>query len=322
MYDSARDLIDSLASTPDALEGLLAGVDGTSPTGPAAATRAGTSSRWSVTCATPRSALSSACGRCATRTIRSWPGTTRTPGPSSGTTRARTCAGRWRRSRGHRADARGRAAGAPRGRLGARRQPRGTGPDHDPEPHDPHRDPRPAAPGPGRPGASRGAGGVSRSRCRAATGLRCRAATPGDAAAIARIYNDGHRGPARHLRDPARTPADVAAWFDGRHPLVVIEDETASSSPSPRRPRTGPGPATTGSPSSRSTSPVPRAGGVPAGWRWKASWRPRPPRASGSWCHECSSRTTRAAGCCASSASARWASTSVTVASTGAGATS
>jgi L-amino acid N-acyltransferase YncA len=55
-------------------------------------------------------------------------------------------------------------------------------------------------------------------------GPRLRAATPHDAAAIARIYNDGIDGRLATFETRPRTAADVVAWFDGRHPIVVVED--------------------------------------------------------------------------------------------------
>lgn len=51
-----------------------------------------------------------------------------------------------------------------------------------------------------------------------------RAASPDDAEAITRIYNDGIRDRVGTFETRARTPADVRAWFDGRHPIVVVED--------------------------------------------------------------------------------------------------
>lgn len=50
-----------------------------------------------------------------------------------------------------------------------------------------------------------------------------RAATPADAAAIARIYNEGIRDRVGTFETRERTVEDVQAWFDGRHPIVVVE---------------------------------------------------------------------------------------------------
>jgi phosphinothricin acetyltransferase len=57
--------------------------------------------------------------------------------------------------------------------------------------------------------------------------MRARAATPADAATIARIYNDGIDDRVATFETRHRTAADVERWFDGRHPVVVVEDEGA-----------------------------------------------------------------------------------------------
>ncbi len=70
--------------------------------------------------------------------------------------------------------------------------------------------------------------------------LLSRPATPGDAAAIARIYNEGLEDRVATFETRPRSDADVRAWFDGRHPIVVVEDErgiVAFASTSPYRPR-------------------------------------------------------------------------------------
>jgi phosphinothricin acetyltransferase len=51
-----------------------------------------------------------------------------------------------------------------------------------------------------------------------------RAATPGDAGAIARIYTEGIEDRIATFETRPRTTSDIAAWFDGRHPIVVVED--------------------------------------------------------------------------------------------------
>ena len=51
-----------------------------------------------------------------------------------------------------------------------------------------------------------------------------RRATPGDAGAIARIYNEGIEDRIATFETRLRTPADVAGWFDGVHPIVVVEE--------------------------------------------------------------------------------------------------
>lgn len=57
-----------------------------------------------------------------------------------------------------------------------------------------------------------------------AAGLRLRAATQDDAAAIARIYSEGIEDRIATFETRPRTAADVAGWFDGRHPIVAVED--------------------------------------------------------------------------------------------------
>lgn len=52
---------------------------------------------------------------------------------------------------------------------------------------------------------------------------RARLADPADSAAIARIYNQGIADRVATFETQPRTPGDVAAWFDGRHPVVVVE---------------------------------------------------------------------------------------------------
>ena len=50
-----------------------------------------------------------------------------------------------------------------------------------------------------------------------------RAATRADAAAIAAIYNEGIADRLATFETRPRTAADIEAWFDGRHPVVVVE---------------------------------------------------------------------------------------------------
>ena len=54
---------------------------------------------------------------------------------------------------------------------------------------------------------------------------RARPATVDDCAAIARIYNEGIVDRLGTFETRERTPDDIRGWFDGRHPLVVVEDE-------------------------------------------------------------------------------------------------
>jgi L-amino acid N-acyltransferase YncA len=55
--------------------------------------------------------------------------------------------------------------------------------------------------------------------------MQVRAATPADAAAIARIYNEGIADRIATFETRPRAAADIAGWFDGVHPVVVIESE-------------------------------------------------------------------------------------------------
>jgi phosphinothricin acetyltransferase len=55
--------------------------------------------------------------------------------------------------------------------------------------------------------------------------LRTRAATPADAGAIAAIYNQGIADRIATFETEPRSEAQIAAWFGGRHPIVVAEEE-------------------------------------------------------------------------------------------------
>jgi L-amino acid N-acyltransferase YncA len=50
-----------------------------------------------------------------------------------------------------------------------------------------------------------------------------RPATPADAAAIARIYNEGIEDRVATFETRLRTASDIGHWFDDRHPIVVVE---------------------------------------------------------------------------------------------------
>ena len=52
-----------------------------------------------------------------------------------------------------------------------------------------------------------------------------RAATIDDAAAMARIYNEGIADRIATFETRPRSAQDVRAWFDGVHPIVVAEQE-------------------------------------------------------------------------------------------------
>jgi L-amino acid N-acyltransferase YncA len=54
--------------------------------------------------------------------------------------------------------------------------------------------------------------------------MRTRPATPADAAAIAEIYNQGIEDRIATFETRPRSAEDVRAWFDGNHPIVVVED--------------------------------------------------------------------------------------------------
>jgi len=67
-----------------------------------------------------------------------------------------------------------------------------------------------------------------------------RPATPDDAEAIARIYNQGIDDRVATFETRHRTADDVRSWFDGVHPIVVLEDGSevvAFASTSTYRPR-------------------------------------------------------------------------------------
>jgi L-amino acid N-acyltransferase YncA len=53
--------------------------------------------------------------------------------------------------------------------------------------------------------------------------MTSRAATAADAAAIAAIYNEGIADRTATFETRERTAADVIAWLDGTHPVVVVE---------------------------------------------------------------------------------------------------
>jgi L-amino acid N-acyltransferase YncA len=67
-----------------------------------------------------------------------------------------------------------------------------------------------------------------------------RNATPADAAAIASIYNEGIADRTATFETRPRSRADIEAWFDGSHPVVVIEragEVVAFAAASTYRPR-------------------------------------------------------------------------------------
>jgi len=54
--------------------------------------------------------------------------------------------------------------------------------------------------------------------------VESRPATPEDAADIARIYNQGIADRTATFETRPRTESDVRAWFDGAHPVLVVEE--------------------------------------------------------------------------------------------------
>jgi L-amino acid N-acyltransferase YncA len=54
--------------------------------------------------------------------------------------------------------------------------------------------------------------------------VTARSARPTDADAIARIYNEGIEDRVATFETRLRSSEDVRAWFDGVHPIVVVED--------------------------------------------------------------------------------------------------
>lgn len=70
--------------------------------------------------------------------------------------------------------------------------------------------------------------------------LVARAASPEDAGRIAQIYNEGIEDRVGTFETRPRSGDDVRAWFDGRHPIVVVERQgeiIAFASTSTYRPR-------------------------------------------------------------------------------------
>jgi len=54
--------------------------------------------------------------------------------------------------------------------------------------------------------------------------MHARLAIPADADAIARVYNEGIADRSATFETRMRSAVDVRTWFDGRHPIVVVED--------------------------------------------------------------------------------------------------
>jgi len=54
--------------------------------------------------------------------------------------------------------------------------------------------------------------------------MTARPATPADVDAITVIYNQGIEDRIATFETRLRTAADIRAWFEGRHPVVVVEE--------------------------------------------------------------------------------------------------
>jgi L-amino acid N-acyltransferase YncA len=55
--------------------------------------------------------------------------------------------------------------------------------------------------------------------------MQSRAANPEDAETIGRIYNEGIEERIATFETSLRTAPEIMAWFDGTHPIVVVEEE-------------------------------------------------------------------------------------------------
>src|SRR5579859_6093631 len=71
--------------------------------------------------------------------------------------------------------------------------------------------------------------------------MHLRLATPGDAAVIAVIYNQGIEDRIATFETRLRAPQEIEQWFDGIHPVLVLETDVrqviAFASTSLYRPR-------------------------------------------------------------------------------------
>lgn len=70
--------------------------------------------------------------------------------------------------------------------------------------------------------------------------MKARLAAAADTVAIATIYNQGIEDRVATFEVRPRTEKDILAWFDGTHPVVVVEDGTdviAFAATFPYRPR-------------------------------------------------------------------------------------
>jgi L-amino acid N-acyltransferase YncA len=55
--------------------------------------------------------------------------------------------------------------------------------------------------------------------------MQIRPATPKDAAEIAHIYNQGIEDRVATFETRPRSIEDIQAWFDGKHPVLVVEND-------------------------------------------------------------------------------------------------
>jgi L-amino acid N-acyltransferase YncA len=55
--------------------------------------------------------------------------------------------------------------------------------------------------------------------------MTARAATPDDATAMARIYNEGIEDRMATFETRLRSAGDIQSWFDGIHPIVIVEEQ-------------------------------------------------------------------------------------------------
>jgi len=70
--------------------------------------------------------------------------------------------------------------------------------------------------------------------------MSTRLATPADAPAITRIYNEGIADRTATFETRLRMPEEIVAWFDGVHPIIVVErdgDVVAFADTATYRPR-------------------------------------------------------------------------------------
>jgi phosphinothricin acetyltransferase len=59
--------------------------------------------------------------------------------------------------------------------------------------------------------------------------LAARAGRLDDAATIAAIYNEGIADRIATFETEPRTPGQIERWFDGRHPIIVVESEDGTA---------------------------------------------------------------------------------------------